>query len=247
MEVLQNMNLENTYKFSGKGHVYSWETDYRVIMPDLTDRMTNLAFVGLPWSGNKQALRKYIHFLSQNEKVIIIDSEGDMESYNRFKKIKKIEQFQSRYHMKLSANDFIYSNNIFNKMDEKSISILKIKSIDGIMSAGELFPVIMQKIESERFSTRQKINIILNQSTIKHISSEEFEAAYLKFGCDVYRFIFLCESLMDLPQTMVDKTGNLVLFRHSSENAIKLKESLNLDSEIIEKVMDLPVKLSIVI
>ncbi|MBZ4644613.1 MAG: hypothetical protein PWR27_2143 [Petroclostridium sp.] len=227
--------------------IVNWAEHSEKVLDNLYNFNKNIAFLGLPWSGHKYALRKYIKYLSQKEKVIIIDSEGDINQYKRFKNSKYVRQFEKKYHLKLSAGDFFCIPNIISEMNQRGINILKIKSIDRIMYAGELFAVIMRKLDTDNRCYNERLNIVLNKFTIDLIPDEEFSNTYCGIQMENFKYIFLHETLSNMPLSIIRSIGHYVLFRQNDIDACNLVKILGLNRNLSFELTNMDVKKSIIL
>lgn len=158
----------------------------------------NILFQGSDANRIKYCIREYISHLSQNNsKIFLLDSFWSQKKYLRYQGLRYRKEIERRYHIKLSVDDFMNKRNIFNYMNDKEINIMKIKSVAGYMSAAELFPVIISKINDDLMD--QKAYIFINDFILECLSQGEFLDLYMKINNDKMKF-FVMNSQLPLPE-----------------------------------------------
>lgn len=158
----------------------------------------NILFQGSDINKLKYYIKEYISYLSQNSsKIFLLDSFWSQKKYSRYKSSRYIKEIERRYHIKLSVDDFMEKQNIFEYMNDKEINIMKVKSVMGYMSAAELFPVIISKVNDDLLEN--SVYIFINDFILKSLSEGEFLDLYMKINKDKIKFFVMnCE--LPLPE-----------------------------------------------
>lgn len=167
----------------------------------------NLQFTGERFKKIKYFVKEYISELTkQDSKVFLLDSFWSRQRYLRFKDSRYRKEIERRYHMKLSVDDFLNKDDIFEYMNHKEVNIMKVKSIEGYMSAAELFTVIVSKI-NEDLSGDERAYILINDFILEHLDEGEFLDLYMRIDKERIKF-FVLNNKEDLPrglQTIINK------------------------------------------
>ena len=170
------------------------------VISNETIKKSNLLFIGENDNLIKREIKKYIEELAKSgHKIFLLDAFWSKERYVRFKGSRYKREIERRYHVKISVEDFLQGDNIFDYMDSKETNILKVKSILGYMSAAELFPVILSKINEDLRD--EKVHIFINDFILNTISEEEFMSLYMGINKDKIKFFAYCES-NDIPNSL---------------------------------------------
>lgn len=158
----------------------------------------NLLFIGDDNGKVKRYVKEYISLLNQrNNKVFLLDSFWSSRKYKRYRSSRYLKEIERRYHIKLSADDFLAKDNVFNYMNERNIKIMKVKSITGFMSAAELFPVILSKINQD--IGENKAYILINDFVLEHLNEGEFLDIYMGINKERIKF-FVFHNREKLPE-----------------------------------------------
>ena len=167
----------------------------------------NILFQGSDDNKLKHYIRQYTSYLSQNNsKIFFLDSFWSQKKYLRYKGSRYKKEIERRYHIKLSVDDFMKKLNIFDYMDDKEMNIMKVKSVIGYMSAAELFPVIMSKINNDL--KEDNAYIFINDFVLESLRQGEFLDLYMKINKDKVKF-FIKNNEKPLPEGLeriIDKT-----------------------------------------
>lgn len=151
----------------------------------------NVLFTGDDARRVKNKVKDFITLLSsKGYKVFLLDAFWSEERYRRFVYSRYRDEIERRYHIKLSVNDFLQQDNVFEYMKDRNINILKVKSITGYMSAAELFPVIISKINQD-ITQGEKAYVLINDFVLQHLSGWEFNNIYEQIDGRQIKFIFL--------------------------------------------------------
>ncbi|MTI47486.1 hypothetical protein [Sporosalibacterium faouarense] len=174
-------------------------TNYEVInWEDILNR--NILFQGANSTKVKHYIREYITELTEKDfKVFLLDSFWSPRKYSRYQSSRYRREIERRYHIKLSADDFLKSENIFRYMDEKEINIMKVKSIAGYMSAAELFPVIISKINED--IENDTAYILINDFILEHLQHGEFLDLYMGMNKEQIKF-FVFNEEEEIPESL---------------------------------------------
>ncbi|MTI68465.1 MAG: hypothetical protein FH753_17940 [Firmicutes bacterium] len=133
----------------------------------------DILLLGNDYKKVKRKVKEYItEFSKMNHKIILLDSFWSEKKYDRFINSRFRKEIERRYHIKLSVQDFLDKENVFEYMNDKEINIIKIKSINGYMSAAELFPVILSKINED--VSEDIVHLYLNDFVLKNLTEGEF-------------------------------------------------------------------------
>lgn len=158
----------------------------------------NISFQGSDAKKLKYYVREYITYLSQNNsKIFLLDSLWSQKKYLRYKGSRFRKEIERRYHIKLSVDDFMKKENIFEYMNDKEINIMKVKSVVGFMSAAELFPVIISKINDDLLE--DNAYIFINDFVLESLSQGEFLDLYTRINKDKIKF-FVMNNELPLPE-----------------------------------------------
>lgn len=149
----------------------------------------NLQVTGQNSKKIKYYVMEYIKKLSEsNIKVFLLDSFWSREKYKRFKDSRYRREIERRYHIKLSVDDFLNKDNIFEYMNDVYTNIIKVKSLMGYMSAAELFTVIVSKINQD-LANEDKVYIFINDFILEHLDEGEFLDLYMQIDKEKIKFI----------------------------------------------------------
>ncbi|MBS4539099.1 hypothetical protein GOQ27_11540 [Clostridium sp. D2Q-11] len=163
----------------------------------------SVLFLNNDYNKAKIEAKNYIIKLSKNnQKVILLDSFWSKEKYNRFKNSKYKENIEGRYHIKLSVEDFLSRDNLIEYMNEKNINIIKIKSILGYMSAAELFPVIISRLNS--VIKDETIHVLINDYVLENLEWSEVVNALNSVNKNNIKFIVITNRDA-IPTELVEK------------------------------------------
>lgn len=147
-------------------------------------------FNGNDYNKVKKIVKNFITHLSKNNiKVFLLDSYWSKDYYNRFKHSRYLNEIERRYHLKISVEEFLNKDNIINYMNKKNTNIIKVKSIEGFMSAAELFPVIVSKIQENIIN--EKVYILINDFVLEHINEETLDKLIDSINTDTIKFIII--------------------------------------------------------
>lgn len=168
----------------------------------------NVLFLNNDFNKAKIDVKKYIIDLSkQGKKVVLLDSFWSKEKYSRFISSPYKENIEKRYHIKLSVEDFLEKNDLIEYMNNKNISIIKVKSIIGFMSAAELFPVIISKLNTIR--SEETIHVLLNDHILDNLEWQEVINAVDSVDKDKIKFIVL-SSKDGIDKELVEKYESII-------------------------------------
>ncbi|WP_425447988.1 hypothetical protein [Dethiothermospora halolimnae] len=160
----------------------------------------NILFTGKNNKKIEAYIKKYIKGLSKDGNYIfLLDSFWSKERYHRFKGSRYLKEIERRYHIKLSVDDFMQKENIFDYMDNKEINILKVKSIIGYMSAAELFPVIISKINND--IKGNNAYILINDFVLEELDDDAFLDLYTSINNQNINF-FVYNKNKSLPKNL---------------------------------------------
>ncbi|MGO1367816.1 MAG: hypothetical protein ACTHVE_02265 [Senegalia sp. (in: firmicutes)] len=150
----------------------------------------NVVFFNEDFSKAKKEAKKYILELSKRgKKIVLLDSFWSKEKYSRFIASPYRENIEKRYHIKLSVEDFLSEDNLIEYMNERKVNIIKVKSIIGFMSASELFPVIVSKLDT--INTKESIHVLLNDYILENIELKEIINVLNSLDKSKIKFIIL--------------------------------------------------------
>lgn len=150
----------------------------------------NVLIIGDNFNSVKRCIKDYITELSnKNHKIFLLDSFWTKETYKRFLQSRYRKEIERRYHIKLSVDDLLKTENVFEYMNNKEINIMKVKSIVGFMSAAELFPVVLSKINEDLRD--EKVHIFLNDFVLEHLDGKEFADLYKDINHEQIKFIII--------------------------------------------------------
>ncbi|MBS4536752.1 hypothetical protein GOQ29_14100 [Clostridium sp. D2Q-14] len=163
----------------------------------------NVLLLNNDYNKSKISVKNYIIESSKrNQKVILLDSFWSKEKYSRFKSSTYKENIERRYHMKISVEDFLYDDNIIEYMNAKNINIVKIKSIVGYMSAAELFPVIMSKLDE--IIEDECVHVLLNDHVLDSLKWNEIVKVINSVNQNNIRLIVLTDR-DNIPKELIEK------------------------------------------
>lgn len=147
-------------------------------------------FSGDDYNKIKTVVKDYIAYLSRNNnKVFLLDSFWSKDYYDRFKKSRFLNEIERKYHIKISVEEFLSKDNIIKYMDEKKVNIAKVKSIEGYMSAAELFPVIVSKVNET--IKENKAYVLINDFVLDEVSKETFDKLIQEIDTSLVKFIVI--------------------------------------------------------
>jgi len=130
-------------------------------------------FSGNDYDKIKIVVKDYIGYLSKNNnKIFLLDSFWSKDYYDRFKRSRFLKEIERKYHIKISVEEFLNKDNIIEYMNSKNVNIAKVKSIEGYMSAAELFPVIVSKVNETIKDS--KAYILINDFVLDEVKEETF-------------------------------------------------------------------------
>lgn len=152
----------------------------------------NTYFKGNDYGKIKSSVKNYISYLSNDNKVFLLDSFWTKDYYERFKRSRYISEIERRYHVKLSVEEFLNKDNIIKYMNDKNLNIIKVKSIEGYMSAAELFPVIVSKINETVM--KDKVYIFINDFVLEYLNEETFNNLIKNINRDLIKFIVISKN-----------------------------------------------------
>lgn len=163
----------------------------------------NVLLLNRDYNKSKIDVKNHIIELSKrNQKVVLLDSFWSKEKYNRFKSSEYKENIERKYHIKISVEDFLFRDNLIEYMNEKNINIVKVKSIIGYMSASELFPVIMSKLNE--IIQDEIIHVLLNDHILDNLKWNEVVNTINSVNKNTIKFIVITNR-NNIPKELVEK------------------------------------------
>jgi len=152
--------------------------------------------------------KKYIIELSkQGKKIVLLDSFWSKEKYSRFISSPYKSNIEKRYHIKISVEDFLQKDNLVDYMNRKDINIVKIKSIVGFMSAAELFPVIISKLNT--IESDESIHVLVNDYILDNLEWSQIKDAIHSVDKNKIKFIIL-SSKDEIGKEIVEKYESII-------------------------------------
>ena len=150
-------------------------------------------FNGNDYEKVKKAVKDYIAYLSKNnDKIVLLDSFWSKDYYERFKRSRFLKEIERKYHIKMSVEEFLNKENIIEYMDNKNVNIVKVKSVEGFMSAAELFPVIVSKVNEN--IKDNKAYILINDFVLDQVSEETLIKLIENINTDLLKFIVISKN-----------------------------------------------------
>ena len=162
----------------------------------------NILFTNRDYKEAKRQVKEHLINLSKNnEKIILLDSFWSKYKYNRFMNSKYKKQIERKYHIKMSVQDFLKEENILYFMNERKLNIIKVKSILGYMSAAELFPVLISKINDD--FKEEQVHILINDFILDSLTKEEMKTILNEINFHNIRLVIMTNK-PDIPVELLN-------------------------------------------